>query len=241
MDLRIFPDADSLARAAAESVAAAAAEAIRARGWFDLGLSGGRTPERLYRVVADPEFRGRVGWLQVRIWFADERAVPPTHPDSNFRLAMETLVGPAGIPSPNVWRMRAEEPDLEAAAAEYEALLPGPLDLLVLGVGEDGHTASIFPGSPLVAERARRVAAVLDSPKPPSRRLTVTPRVIEEAREVMVLATGEEKAAAVARALMGPADPREHPARLLRDRTWLIDAAASGALAGGSATRPGAC
>ncbi|HEY3215308.1 MAG TPA: 6-phosphogluconolactonase [Candidatus Eisenbacteria bacterium] len=229
-DLRIFPDAHSLARAAAEAVAAAAADAIRARGWFDLGLSGGRTPGRAYRRLAEPDLG--IDWSRARLWFADERAVPPTDPDSNFRLALETLIEPARVPMANVHRMRAEQLDLAAVAAEYEVLLTGPLDVLVLGVGEDGHTASIFPGSPLVDERQRRVAAVFDSPKPPSRRLTVTPRVIEETRQVLVLATGEDKAAAVAGALVGASDPHRVPACLLRGRTWLIDQAASGAVGG---------
>ncbi|OGF09278.1 MAG: 6-phosphogluconolactonase [Candidatus Eisenbacteria bacterium RBG_16_71_46] len=229
MPAHVFEDADALAAAAAERVVAAAGEAIAARGRFDLGLSGGTTPAGLYRRLGGA-WRERVDWGRVRVWFADERAVPPGDPQSAFRLARETLIDPAGVPARNVHRMKGEYPDLAVAVAEYEAHLVAPLDLLVLGVGPDGHTASLFPGSPLLAERSRRVGLVEDSPKPPPRRITVTPRVLDEARVVLVLATGPEKAAAVARALEGEAAPNEVPARLVRGRDWYIDRAAASGL-----------
>ena len=160
------------------------------------------------------------------VYFADG-AVPPNDPESNFRLARESLIDPAAIPARNVHRMKGDYTDLDAAVEEYEAHLVERLDLLVLGIGEDGHTASIFPGSPLVMERTRRVALVSDSPKPPPVRLTITPRVIREAREVLVLATGGDKASAVAQALEGTTDMREVPARMLRECVWLLDRAAA--------------
>ena len=227
MSVQVFDDLDALARAAAERIATAAEGAVRAHGRFDFGLSGGRTPAGLYRALASPAFRERLDWPRVRIYFADERAVPPTDERSNFRLARESLIDAAGISPKHVHRMKGEYPELDVAVEEYEAHLNEPLDALVLGVGEDGHIASIFPGSPLVMERIRRVAAVTDSPKPPARRLTVTPRVIREARRVLALAAGEEKAHAVARALEGAADIREVPARMLREYEWFIDRAAS--------------
>lgn len=229
--IHVFDDPSALARAAAETIADAAAGAIRERGRFDLGLSGGRTPEATYRALASAPLAARVEWTRVRVFFADERAVPPQDPASNFRLARETLIDPTRIPPANVHRMKGEYPDLAAAALEYEAHLSGPLDLLILGVGEDGHIASLFPGSPLVAETAQRVAAVADSPRPPARRLTLTPRAIAEARRVLVLATGAEKAEPVARALEGNAAPRGVPARLLRDREWYLDRDAAAGLA----------
>ena len=204
------------------------ASAIAERGRFRLGLSGGRTPASLYRRLAADR---RVNWSLVQIFFSDERAVPPEHPDSNFRMARECLIDPAGIPPPNVHRMKGEYPDLEVAVVEYEAHFDRPLDLLILGVGEDGHTASIFPGSPLAEERVRRVAAVEDAPRPPPRRLTLTARALLEAAEVMVLATGAGKAAAVAAALEGEGTVREVPARLARDRLWYLDRAAAAKLA----------
>ncbi|HYM80497.1 MAG TPA: 6-phosphogluconolactonase [Candidatus Limnocylindria bacterium] len=230
-ELHVFDAGAALARAGAEMIATAAAGA---RGRFNLALSGGRTPEQLYRTLAGDEFRERMNWARVRIYFADERAVPPTDPASNFRLARETLIDPAGIPAPNVHRMKGDYADLDAAVVEYEAHLVEPMDVLVLGVGEDGHTASIFPSSPLTVERVCRVAVVRDSPKPPPIRLTITPRVIREARKVIVQAIGREKAEAVARALEGTTDIREIPARMLREYVWLIDRAAAARLAGAS-------
>ncbi len=229
-EIQIFNDMASLARAAAEAIVAAAQPRIEARGQFSLGLSGGRTPEPLYHALASPELRAQINWTRVRVFFADERAVPPTHPESTYRLVRETLIDVVRIPPINVHRMKGDYPDLEAAVEEYEAHLTGPLDVLVLGVGEDGHTASIFPGSPLVEERTRRVALVTDAPKPPPLRLTVTGLVLREAHRVMVLATGTEKSAAVARALEGEVEPRELPARLLRNREWYLDPGAAARL-----------
>jgi 6-phosphogluconolactonase len=229
-ELHVLETAHELAQLGAERAAASAEAAIRERGRFHLGLSGGRTPADLYRALASPPIGAGIEWSRVAIYFADERAVPPSDPESNFRLARETLIDIARIPPPNVHRMKAESADLEAAVVEYEAHLPARLDLLVLGIGEDGHTASIFPGSPLVMERTHRVAIVRDSPKPPKVRLTITPRVIREAREVLVLATGAGKANAVARALEGTTDMRELPARMLRECVWLVDQAAAAGL-----------
>jgi 6-phosphogluconolactonase len=228
--VRVFADAARVAAAAAELVVTRAAEGVASRGAFRLGLSGGRTPEDTFRLLARDDFRARVPWSGLQIFFADERDAPPSEPESNYWLTRKLLVEPTGIPPANVHRMKADMPDLEAAAREYEPLLEAPLDLLLLGVGEDGHTASLFPGSPLLAERMRRVAAVYDSPKPPPRRLTITPPVIASAREVAVLVTGAEKSAAVARALESDGQLEECPSRMLRDDTWLLDAAAAGGL-----------
>lgn len=234
-----------LAEAAAERVTLLAVAAIAARGRCALGLSGGRTPENLYRALARagaPAGDARSGtgtaavtrppldWSRVRIYFADERAVSPRHTKSNFRLASKTLIDPLHLPPQNVHRMKGEYADLGAAVEEYEAHLTEPLDLLILGIGTDGHTASIFPGSALVEERTHRVAAVLDSPRPPARRLTVTARVIGEARAVLVLATGDSKSRAVAAALEAEGPVREVPARLARGREWYLDRCAAAAL-----------
>ncbi len=221
MSLQVFDAADALAAAAAAEVHAALERAIAARGHASLVLSGGGTPAATYRELSRRPAPGG-SWARVGVWFADERGVPPGDPESNLRLARETLIAPAGIPPANVHRMEADRPDLEAAAAEYESGFPSAADVMVLGVGEDGHTASIFPGSPLVIEEARRVAAIRDSPKPPPVRLTITPRVLREAREVLVLAIGTGKAGAVARALAADGEPGRTPARLVRDRGWFL-------------------
>jgi 6-phosphogluconolactonase len=156
--------------------------------------------------------------------------VPPDHPESNYRAACESLF--AGRPDAleRVRRMPADAHDLESAARSYGDELPDPIDLLLLGIGEDGHTASLFPGSTALAERAARVVAV-SGPKPPNPRLTITPPVIETARELLVLASGAGKAEAVARALQGPLDPPAVPAQLARRGTWIVDAAAAAGIA----------
>ena len=222
--IRILQDAGALADTAAETVVDLACRSIVARGAFRLGLSGGATPRRLYERLAAPPLRGRIDVARIDFLFADERAVPPDHPDSNYAMVRALLLDPLAIAPVRIHRMRGEADDLEQAALDYEPLLAEPLDLLILGIGEDGHTASLFPRSPALRETTRRVVVVLDSPKPPPRRLTITPRVIAEARHVMMLASGASKAQAVALALEGaPTD--EVPAALARDRDWFIDRA----------------
>lgn len=233
MAARVMDSPDAVARFGAEWIGSFAARCLAARGRCDLALPGGRSPAGLLRALAGGAGLATSDWARVQVWFADERAVPPDHPESNARLAVELLVRPAGIPPANVHRMRADAEDLAAAAREYEAALPRPLDLVLLGIGEDGHVASLFPGSALVHEHVRRVAAVLDSPKPPGRRLTLTPRALAEARSLVVLGVGSEKAEAVARALEGAATPAEVPARLVRDREWWLDRKAAALLGRG--------
>ncbi len=229
----VLPSAESVAGLAAQQLARRAQEARADGRALRIALPGGTTPERLYRLLATPEWRSRIDWDGVAIHFADERAVPPDHADSNYRFVRETLLAPLGIAGSRVHRMRGEEPDLEAAAREYEAFLAEPLDLVLLGIGPEGHVASLFPGGTAAHESVRRVVPVLDSPKPPARRITVTPRVLREARHVIVLAIGTGKSDAVARALDSDTSPRDVPARWVRDRWWLLDLSASAAITGG--------
>jgi len=214
---------EEIPRAAALRIMARAMESMRRSGGFRLGLSGGRTPVAVYRDLGLSAPPDGVDWSKATFFFADERDAPPTEPESNYWEVRKLFFEPAGVPPERVHRMKADSRDLEAAAAEYDALLELPLDLLVLGIGEDGHTASLFPGSRWLEERDRRVVPVYDSPKPPPRRLTITPRVIEEARDVLVLATGAEKAHAVAAARSETGDVSHTPARLVRHRSWLVD------------------
>jgi 6-phosphogluconolactonase len=228
MLLTVVPDPEQLARPAAEWLEAEILASIRARGRCALALAGGRTPEPVYRELAQA---ADVDWSRVSVFFGDERAVPPDDAESNYRMVRAALLSRVPIPAARVHRMEAERSDRDLAAREYERLLPAALDILVLGVGPDGHTASLFPGSAALDERRRLVVPVVGT-KPPAERLTITPPVIEAAQRVAVLVTGADKAAAVARALEGPLAPREVPAQLARRGAWFVDRAAAGRLAG---------
>jgi 6-phosphogluconolactonase len=225
---RIRLDAAKLPQLAADMIAAELVANVGVRGSATLCLSGGTTPRHTYeRLAALPG----VPWNDVTIYFGDERCVPPSHSDSNYRMANEALFAPAGIDLRNVRRPHAEGADPDAAAREYEQLLPDAIDVMVLGIGEDGHTASLFPGSGALRERTRRVVHVVGD-KPPPNRLTITPPVIERARLTIVLATGRGKANAVQQALEGALDIERCPVQIARDAVWMLDPDASVGLVG---------
>ena len=223
----------ALAQTAADWIVRVLADTIAARGHATLALAGGRTPEPVYRALAAPPVRERVEWPRVEFYFGDERAVPPDDPASNYRLAYRTLFEHLPADPARIHRMPAELRDLEAAAEAYARLLPPQLDLLLLGMGADGHTASLFPRSPVLAER--RLVAVAQAPYPPPVRLTITPPVIRAAERIAVLVTGSDKAAMVTRALTGPPAPEEVPVQLARHGTWFLDRAAAALLPPGRA------
>jgi len=224
-ELHVTPVEQLSARAAAR-IEAVLADAIADRGSAALALAGGNTPRPVYEQLADlPGIR----WDRLQVYFGDERAVPPDDPASNYRMARETLLDRVPVDSVHVHRMLGEAADLDAAARDYDALLPPALDLVLLGIGEDGHTASLFPAHAAVRERARRVVPVA-GPKPPHHRLTVTPPVLEAARTCLVIAAGSAKATAVARALVGSEPTERCPARLARNGIWFVDTAAAAAL-----------
>jgi len=218
-----------LTRRAADWLAQEIGKAIGARGGCAIALSGGETPRPVYRELSAAPRIDRVQWNRVHVYFVDERAVPPDDPASNYRTARETLLERVAIPASQIHRMEAERPDVNAAAAEYEQLLPAALDILVLGMGSDGHTASLFPESPALGERVRRVVHA-QSPTPPVNRLTITPPVIATARLIVVLVTGSEKAPQVAKVLRGPVNPELLPAQLARPGTWFVDTDAAALL-----------
>ena len=226
----VAADAAAMARLAAEWLAGEIRVAVTLRGACALALSGGATPRPAYEALAEGPLEDPVPWDRVHVFFGDERAVPPDHPDSNFRMASEALLRRVSVRAGNVHRMEAEAADADAAADRYARLLPEALDVLVLGVGADGHTASLFPGSPALHERSRRVVPAR-APKPPERRLTLTPPVIAAARRILVLAAGADKAEPVARALKAAVTPDEVPARLARDGVWFLDQSAARLLA----------
>jgi 6-phosphogluconolactonase len=223
-------DREDFDRAAAQWVAAAINCAVDERGSCSIALAGGSTPRPVYWKLSQPPFRDMVSWNRLFVYFGDERAVPPDHPDNNYGAAREALLRHVAIPEDHVFRMQAERADREVAAAEYQRRLPERLDILLLGMGPDGHTASLFPGSPAVDERTRKVVPVI-APKSPAARLTITQPVISAARQVLMLVAGADKAATVVRALRSPYAPRDLPAQLARDGTWILDRAAAAGLA----------
>ncbi len=221
--LFVAKDKAEFRRTAAEILTKKIVEIARARGLCTIGLSGGSTPGPVYEELG----AAKLPWDRLEFYFADERAVPIDHPDSNYDLVRRTLLREHPEAWGRMFRMPADAPDREAAADRYARRLPDPLDVLILGMGPDGHTASLFPGSPLVKERTRRVAVVSDAPKPPAERLTITPAVIETARSVYVLVTGVEKAHKVSQALDRFTDPVQVPAQLARKGTWIVDQGAA--------------
>jgi 6-phosphogluconolactonase len=210
-------DSHQLAERAADRIAEALKRAISAGPAVSLALAGGTTPRAAYEALA--KIPG-IDWSKVSVYFGDERAVPPTHPDSNFAMAQAALFERVPLPATNVHRIVAEAPDQDAAARAYEALLPPRISVLILGIGEDGHTASLFPGSPALNERVRRVLPVI-GPKPPPRRLSITPPVIEAAERCIVIANGAGKAEPARRALKDPLDIQTTPSGLARSGLWL--------------------
>jgi 6-phosphogluconolactonase len=219
-ELRRFADKRELAEAAARSFADGAAASIAARGRFAVALAGGSTPRDIYARLAQKDLASALDWTRVHVFFGDERCVPATHADSNFKMAAESLLWHVPIPPVNQHRMRGEDAKPEAAAAEYEAKLRAffageaapRFDLVLLGLGPDGHTASLFPGSPALAERARWVVPVV-GPKPPPQRITLTYPALNGARAVAFLVAGEDKRDALTRLLATDGDPSVTPAR----------------------------
>ncbi len=194
-----------------------------------LALAGGSTPGPVYSKLAESSLKNSVPWERILFFFGDERCVPPDAPDSNYRMTGEMLFNRISISESQVYRIKGENPDAEQAAEEYEAQMPEKLDLLLLGMGEDAHTASLFPCSPAIEEKERRVVAV-EGPGQRDMRITVTPPVIAAAGSVIVMAKGEEKAPAVHRALTSPFNSRRMPVQLALPRTWILDGAAASML-----------
>jgi 6-phosphogluconolactonase len=234
----VLRDPDELADRAADRFVELAEAAIAARGTALIALAGGSTPRAMNaRLAAEPR-RSRLDWTKVRFFFGDERCVPPDNVDSNYRMTRETLFAPLDIADGQIARIEAEnEPHIAAAA--YDALLgtmlgrPPVFDAIFLGMGPDGHTASLFPGT-IAALDATRFAVANFVPKFEGFRITVTPAVINAARHVTITAAGAEKAQALAAVINGPRDPERFPAQLVAPVSggldWLVDAAAAARL-----------
>ena len=249
--VRTFADPEAVSRAAADEFVRRAEEAVAERGRFAAALSGGSTPQGLYRLLAEPPYRGRVDWGRVEVFWGDERCVPPDHHDSNFRMAREALLSKVPVAPARVHRIEAERPDRDAAARDYQAVIarafgvpadgpPPALDLVLLGMGPEGHTASLFPDTTALAETKRWVV-VNHVPKFAADRLTMTLPILNRAREVLFLVEGGDKAEILADVLEGMPDPKRLPAQAVRPTDgrvlWYVDRAAGarvvGMLAGG--------
>ncbi len=236
MTLTVVGSPAELAIKGARRFAAAAASAIQARGSFSVALSGGSTPRATYETLGSPQFRDAISWEPVHVFWSDERCVPPDHPDSNFRMARLALLDRVPLPPENIHRIDGELPP-EEAARRYESELadggvPRRFDLVLLGLGPDGHTASLFPDA--VPPPAGRLAAAVYAPHLDSWRVTLTPAAINGAEQVLFLVEGGEKAEALAATLRGPQDPARWPAQAIRgasgEAEWLVDEAAAALL-----------
>jgi len=243
--LEIFRDREALVQAAAEKVVRFGTEAIKMRGMFTVALSGGSTPRPLYSLLANEKSAWSIDWSRVYLFWGDERCVPPDDRESNYRMVRESLLNDISIPSANVHRIHGEQ-DPKLAAAGYERELrsffgstgvDGPprvgFDLVLLGMGENGHTASLFPGLPAVTEKVRWVMAQFVEALS-MWRITLTPVVINNAEHVFFLVSGADKAERLRDVLEGPIQPEVLPAQVIKPEhgqlLWLIDDAAAGRL-----------
>jgi 6-phosphogluconolactonase len=231
-DVRVFADVNELSLRAAEAVVRIINESVQANGTCSLALSGGSTPRTLYRLLSS-QFRDQIPWTKVHVFWGDERYVPPGDPQSNYRMAKETLLDRVASPAGNVHPMPTGVPDPDVAARDYEKTLRNyfsrnwpHFDLVLLGLGDEGHTASLFPGSPALEETRRWVVAV-KAPSEPPLRLTLTLPALIEAANIYFLVAGPNKAQALYHVLTGSPDPKSYPASGIRRAggtvIWWVD------------------
>jgi 6-phosphogluconolactonase len=250
-DLEVLPTAALAAEAAARRFVSVASDAIRSRGEFVVALSGGSTPGSMYARLAAEPLASSLDWSRVQVLWGDERCVPPDHEASNYRMACEALLDRVPVPEANVHRIRGEDDPAEAATG-YERVMRGVLrtptgpprdtpgariDLVLLGLGEDGHTASLFPGGAVAHDSPVWVRAAY-VPAVSAWRVTLTPVIINAAAEVLILVSGGAKAAILRKVLEGPRRPHELPAQLIAPAAgrllWFLDAPAAAELRGGA-------
>lgn len=239
-EIKIFPDPAQLARGAANEIKRVAQASLLNKEYFTIALSGGSTPKTLYSLLAGEPWRSEIPWRNTHFFWSDERHVPPSHPESNFRLADEALLSKLSLPGENMHRISGELPDPAVAAHEYEQELKNffnlsanqapRFDLVLLGVGTDGHTASLFPGTSALRERERLCVANWVE-ELSTWRITLTLPVLKSAANVIFLVSGIEKASIVHAILYG--EERElYPAQLVQPERgslyWLVDQAAAG-------------
>ena len=238
-DVIVTPDAGSLFQAAAEMVSQAAASAIAERGRFTIALSGGSTPKALYELLATDAWRNRIDWSRTHFFWGDERWVPSADKQSNYRMTNEALLSKVPVPAANVHRIDTDSGTPEGAAEKYEEDIRAffgaspRFDLNLLGIGTNGHTASLFPHRPTLHERDRLVVADY-IPEVEMNRITFTVPLINDSRTILFLASGKDKASVLAEVLRGPHDPGRLPSQLIAATDgkliWLTDTAAAAAI-----------
>jgi 6-phosphogluconolactonase len=235
-ELRVYETPADVARALADLFVATGAAAIAARGSFAVSLAGGTTPKAAYQLLGSPAYADALDWDNVDIFFGDERCVPPDNDQSNYKMANEAFMAAVGIPEQNVHRMRGEIDPADAASAYRDELRrvlgPDPrFDLVMLGMGPDGHTASLFPGSDPLAGDRDLVRAVYSTSQQ-QWRITLTPHVLNNARVVVFAAEGSGKTAILKRVREGEYQPMNLPSQIIAPREgeliWLVDKAAAG-------------
>ncbi|BAY49966.1 6-phosphogluconolactonase (plasmid) [Scytonema sp. HK-05] len=250
-EIQVFANPEALTQAAATKFVQQAHQAIQARGRFTIALSGGSTPKSLYALLATQPWGNQIPWNQVHLFWGDERHVPPSDPSSNFRMTQERLLFQVPIPHQNVHRIKAENPDAQAVAAEYERDLKQffqlgehqfpRFDLVLLGMGANGHTASLFPGTAAVDEQTRLVVAPWVE-ELNTNSITLTPPAINNALEVIFFVTGTEKAATLKAVLEGQYQPERLPAQIIRPTqgkvVWMVDQAAASSLSTAVSSTP---
>ncbi|MFN3532327.1 MAG: 6-phosphogluconolactonase [Candidatus Brocadia sp.] len=242
-EILIVENPDELSLRAADEFVRLAGEAVQVKGFFTGALSGGSTPRGLYTTLASERYREQVPWSKIHLFWSDERCVPPDHPDSNYRMVRELLLDKVPIPKENIHRMPAEQEDHVRAAMEYEQTIrsffhteSGGLphfDLIILGMGEDGHTASLFPWTSAL-EETNRLVSVNFVEKLSAYRITLTVPLINKAAEVMFLISGESKASVLRDVLEGEYQPQRFPSQLIRPVNgrllFIVDRMAAGKL-----------
>jgi 6-phosphogluconolactonase len=242
--IRIFTDAEAMSRAAAETLVRHISDCLKVRETYTIALSGGSTPQRLYSLLAnEAALRDKMPWERIHFFWGDERCVPPDHPQSNYRMADQTMLSKVPIPSKNIHRIHAENADAEKAAADYETEIRRffgiqgkhipVFDFVLLGMGADGHTASLFPATSALAETESLVVANRVA-KFQSTRLTLTLPLINHATRILFLVCGEDKAGTLKAVLEGRRQADRYPAQRIQpsrgELLWFLDQSAAARL-----------
>lgn len=242
-EIEIYENSPELAWAAALRFAGLAEQFVAEQGKFSVALSGGSTPKAMLSLLAGKPFADSLPWHSIYFFWGDERSVPPDHADSNFRMATEALLSKVGVPQQNIFRIPAEDEDHQSAANRYSAAIQQffntdhpQFDLVFLGMGADGHTASLFPGTAAL-QITDRIAVANFVEKLNGWRISLTAPIINQARNVIFLIAGEDKAAALKEVLEGERQPETYPSQLIHPTSgallWMLDEAAAGLLTNG--------